>query len=86
MGNDNPTPEQYKSVLPKDYSVVEFPKVKSSFEMMMEGFTGSSEETLLKRIFKSRSLSEAERIIRDFEAHNGVKTYARMPYNYSFSY
>lgn len=86
IGNDNPTPEQYKSVLPKDYSVVEFPKVKSSFEMMMEGFTGSSEETLLKRIFKSRSLSEAERIIRDFEAHNGVKTYARMPYNYSFSY
>ena len=69
-----------------DYQVVEYPRVKTQMEMMMESFSGSGEETLLKKIFGKKNVSQAEQILKDIEGNNGVKTYVRMPYNYEFSY
>ncbi len=69
-----------------DYQVVEYPRVKTQMEMMMESFSGSGEETLLKKIFGKKNVSQAEQILKDIEENNGVKTYVRMPYNYEFSY
>ena len=69
-----------------DYHVVEYPRVKTQMELMMESFAGSGEGTLLKKIFGKKNVSQAEQILKDIEENNGVKTYVRMPYNYEFSY
>ena len=69
-----------------DYYVVEYPRVKTQMELMMESFAGSGEGTLLKKIFGKKNVSQAEQILKDIEENNGVKTYVRMPYNYEFSY
>ena len=68
------------------YHVVEYPRVKTQMEVMMESFSGSGEESLLKRIFGKKNVSQAEQILQDIEENNRVKTYVRMPYNYEFSY
>ncbi|MBP5229721.1 MAG: signal peptide peptidase SppA [Bacteroidales bacterium] len=58
------------------YKVVEYPKVKSQYESLMEMLSGNSSdsEAILKKI------------LTEFKDAKGVKTYARMPYTFVFNY
>ncbi|MBR3303576.1 MAG: signal peptide peptidase SppA [Bacteroidales bacterium] len=65
-----------------DYKVVEYPRVKSSYESLLESMNGSSDEALA---LAKRILSEVKEL-QESTAGGRIKTYARMPYTYHFSY
>ncbi|MBQ6310285.1 MAG: signal peptide peptidase SppA [Bacteroidales bacterium] len=74
----------YRDVDYSEFKVVEYPKVKTQMELLMEGFGGSSEENaLINKFFGKSNLKE---LIEDFQNSKGVKTYARMPYTFQISY
>ncbi|MBR4980722.1 MAG: hypothetical protein IKY05_04365, partial [Bacteroidales bacterium] len=66
----------YRAMKTDGYKVVEYPKVKSQYESIMEMFGGGSSdsEAILKKI------------LTEFKDAKGVKTYARMPYTFMFNY
>ena len=68
------------------YKVVEYPRVRTQMELLMESLGAGSEETLLKKVFGSKNMSQADLLLRELEENNGIKTYARIPYMYDFSY
>ena len=66
-----------------DYKVVEYPRVKSSYESLLESLNGTTEDeavALAKQI-----LSEIKEL-QQGSANGKVKVYARMPYTFRFSY
>lgn len=74
----------YRDVDYSEFKVVEYPKVKTQMELLMESFTGQSEENaLINKFFGKSNLSE---LVEDFQKSKGVKTYARMPYTLQISY
>ncbi|MBR5399681.1 MAG: signal peptide peptidase SppA [Bacteroidales bacterium] len=74
----------YRDVDYSEFKVVEYPKVKTQMELLMESFTGQSEENaLINKFFGKSNLSE---LAEDFQKSKGVKTYARMPYTLQISY
>ena len=75
------------------YKVVEFPKVKTQFELFMEAFGNSSgEDTKLAKVLKTLNIdkevqtTELEALITQIKNSNGIRAYARIPYTYKFNY
>lgn len=69
----------------KDYRVYEYPAVKTSLEKLMESFSGDADAKAA-----ISSLSDPEKLLEktysSLSKFKGVKSYARMPYIYEFSY
>lgn len=82
MGKD--PDNNYRDIESSEFKVVEYPKVKTQMELLMEGLTGASDENaLINKFFGKSNLSE---LLEDFQRSKGVKTYARMPYTLQLSY
>ena len=65
-----------------EYKVVEYPKVKSSFETLMESLSnGGKSASLLPEQFKG-----IERAYSSLNKFEGSKAYARIPYIYEITY
>ena len=74
----------YRDVNYSDFKILEYPKVKTQMELLMESFGGSSEQdALIQRFFGKASFKE---LVEEFQNSKGVKTYARMPYTLQISY
>ena len=82
----SPEEQGFKTLEDSKYKVVEYPRVKTQMELLMESLGTGSEETLLKKVFGSKNMSQADLLLRELEENNGIKTYARIPYMYDFSY
>ena len=73
----------YRDVEKSEYKVVEYPKVKTQMELLLEGFGASEQDALIQKFFGKSNLNE---LAEDFQNSKGVKTYARMPYTLQLTY
>ena len=73
----------YRDVDNSEFKVVEYPKVKTQMELLLEGFGSSEQDVLIQKFFGKANLKE---LAEDFQNSKGVKTYARMPYTLQLTY
>lgn len=73
----------YRDVDNSEFKVVEYPKVKTQMELLLEGFGSSEQHALIQKFFGKANLKE---LAEDFQNSKGVKTYARMPYTIQLTY
>lgn len=73
----------YRDVDNSEFKVVEYPKVKTQMELLLEGFGSSEQDALIQKFFGKANLKE---LAEDFQNSKGVKTYARMPYTLQLTY